>query len=186
MQILNNEQVNYCNAVREKLGTKEYLPGMSFQDKIYIKNNFFVLENKQEAIDYCKQKYLEARGSKSYVLVEDTIGFTVWVEDKSAKILGKEDPLEIIKNIDLEDLVSKMRSVGGIKIKDRRHNLKVYKQCIVGSDVCEYLINSLELSIEQAVSLGQRLMDEKWIHHVVDEHPFKNDRLFYRFYWDEE
>ncbi|MGD1921800.1 MAG: hypothetical protein ACFCAD_24665 [Pleurocapsa sp.] len=79
-----------------------------------------------------------------------------------------------------------MRSVGGIKIRDRRHNLKVYKQCVVGSEVCEYLADSLDHSIEQAISLGQRLMNEKWIHHVADQHTFKNEHLFYRFYWDEE
>ena len=186
MQILNNQQVSYCKVSTKKMGEPEFLPGISFQDKIYIKHKFFFLEDKHDAVKYCKQKYLEERGGKSYVLVEDTIGLTVWVEDKSARILGEEDPLEIIQNIDLEDLVSKMRSVGGIKIRDRRHNLKVYKQCVVGSEVCEYLADSLELSIEQAISLGQRLMNEKWIHHVADQHTFKNEHLFYRFYWDEE
>lgn len=186
MQILNNQQVSYCNIARDNMGEQEYLPGISFQDKVYTKNNFFPLSNKEDAIEYCKQKYLASRGSTSYILVQDTIGLTVWCEDKSAKILGEEDPLEIIRQIDLEDLVSKMRSVGGIKIKDRRYNIKVYKQCVVGSEVCQYLTNALELSIEQAIKLGQRLVDEKWIHHVADQHDFKNEHLFYRFYWDEE
>ena len=44
---------------------------------------------------------------------------------------------------------------------------------------------NLGLSVEQAVRLGQRLIDEKFIHHVTDDHPFINDFFFYRFYWDE-
>ena len=186
MQILSNKQVNYCNVSIEQSGETEYLPGMSFQDRIYLKEKFFPSEARQKAIDFCKNGFLEFRGSKSYVLVEDTIGFTVWTENKSAKVLGEEDPLEIINQIDLEDLVSKMRSVGGIKIKDRRHNMRIYKQCVVGSEVCNYLIDALELSTEQAITLGQRLIEEKWIHHVVDRQPFKNEHLFYRFYWDED
>lgn len=186
MQILNNKQVSYCNVAKNNQDKLECLPGMSFQDKVYVKNKFFPLENKNDAIEYCKQKYLDSKGRTSYVLVEDTIGLTVWNEDKSAKVLGEEDPFEIIREIDLEDLVSKMRSVGGIKIRDRRYNLKVYKQCVVGSEVCQYLIDALELSVEQAIKLGQRLMDEKWIHHVADQHHFKNEHLFYRFYWDED
>ena len=181
MQILNDRQVSYCNVVIKK----KYLLGMSFQNKIYIKNKLYSSTDKHDAIEYCRQKYLEARGSKSYILVENITGLTVWVENKSAKILGQEDPAEIIKNIDIEDLVAKMRSVGGIEIEDRQHNMNVYKECVVGNEVCEYLINSLEVSIKQAIALGQRLMDEKWIYHVVDRQPFQNEHLFYRFYWDE-
>lgn len=185
MQILNNKQVNYCNLARQKLDKQEYLPGMSFQNKLYIKEKFFSLDDKSKAVEYCKQKFLDYKGKKSYVLVEDSVGLLVWVEEKTAKIVGETDPLDFIKEIDLEDLVAQMRSVGGIKIKDRQHHFRTYKQCIVGSEVCEYLINNLELSVEQAIGLGQRLIDEKWIHHVVDRHQFKNEPLFYRFYWDE-
>ena len=186
MQILSNQQVRYCNIQSEQSGELQYLSGMSFQGKLFSKNKLFSLEQKEQAIDYCKQQYLQSRGAKSYILVEDTIGLIVWVEDKSAKIIGQEQPEDIINNIDLEDLVSKMRSVGGIKIKDRRHNLKVYKQCFIGTEACEYLIDRLELSLEQAIKLGQKLIDEKWIHHVVDERQFDNSHFFYRFYWDED
>ena len=185
MQILSNKQVSYCNIESKQSGNIEYLPGMLFQEKIFIKYQLFSLDSKDRAIEYCRQKYLEYKGEKSYILVEDSLGFIVWVEDKSARIIGKEDPLDVVNAIDLEDLVAKMRSVGGIKIKDRRHNLRLYKQCFVGTEACDYLIDNLELSIEQAIELGQRLIDEKWIHHVVDERRFHNRHYFYRFYWDE-
>lgn len=180
MQILNEQQISYCNVV---VG-KKCLLGMSFQDKIYLKNKLYSLTNKSNAIKYCKQKYLDAKGSKSYALVENVTGFTVWVENKSAKILGREDPLEIIHNIDLKDLVSKMRDVRGIKITEQ-DSTNVKTLYTIGNEVSECLINSLELSIEQTINLGQRLMDDKWIQSMVDRQPFANEYLSYRFCWDE-
>lgn len=184
MQILTHNQVSYCNVVREESG-ELYIPGISFQNKLYIKKKFFPVEQREKAINYCKQEYLQSKGGQSYILLEDTTGFTAWMEEKSAKIVGKQDEMDIVATINLEELVAQMRSVGGIKIKDRRHNLRVYPQCFVGKEACEYLIETLKISSEQAIKLGQRLINEKWIHHVVDDHPFKNDSLFYRFYWDE-
>jgi hypothetical protein len=40
-------------------------------------------------------------------------------------------------------------------------------------------------TVNEALSIGQRLIDLSLAHHVVDEHPFKNEKLFYRFYRDE-
>ena len=156
MQILDERQINYCNVVVEK----ECLLGMSFQDKIYLRNKLYSLTDKLNAIEYCKQKYLDAKGSKSYALVKNATGFAVWVENKSAKILGQKDPLEVIYNLDLKDLVSKIRSVRGIKIQDR-DSMNVYERYTTGKEVNECLIDSLELSIEQAINLGQKLMDDK-------------------------
>ena len=180
-------------------GIKEYFSGISYQNKLYIKNKFFTLEQRQEALAYTKQKFLEAKTKIiCYLLVEDDTGFTIWQEDTAA-ILVKEKTAELkpinkqeeiididpIQEIDLETLVSQMRSVGGIKIKNRRYKLKVYSQCFIGSDAVQWIVENLKLSREQAVRLGQRLIDEKWIHHVVDQQPFRDGFFFYRFYWDE-
>ena len=78
-----------------------------------------------------------------------------------------------------------MRNVGGIKIEDRRYKLKNYPKTFIGSEVVTWFKSELDISTEQAIRLGQRLVDEKIIHHVLDQHSFKNDLLFYRFYWDE-
>ncbi len=44
---------------------------------------------------------------------------------------------------------------------------------------------NLSLSTEQSIRLAQRLIDQKWIYHVVDRQNFANEFFFYRFYWDE-
>ena len=40
-------------------------------------------------------------------------------------------------------------------------------------------------TVNEALSMGQQMIDLSLIHHVHDEHPFKNENLFYRFYRDE-
>ena len=183
MQILNNQQVIYCNLIRINDSQTEHLPGVSYQNKLYIKSKFFDVDRKVQALEHCKQEFLASKGTMSYILVEDATGFTMWVEDKTVFLPEKE--ADLVDSIELEDLVSKMRGIGGIKIKDRRHNLKVYPQCFIGREAVKYFIDNLELSADRAIKLGQRLIDEKWIHHVLDRHEFENDFLFYRFYWDE-
>ena len=42
-----------------------------------------------------------------------------------------------------------------------------------------------KLSLNEAISIGQLLIDRGLIHHVIDRHNFKNEYLFYRFYEDE-
>lgn len=87
--------------------------------------------------------------------------------------------------IDFKKLVAKMRDLGGLHLKNRRYKLRIYPKCFVGSEAVEWMKLEYNLSTEQAVRLGQRLVDEKIIHHVVDEHNFADSYLFYRFYWDE-
>lgn len=186
MQIITNNQVEYCNLQIKSRENSECVPGISFKNKLFAKCKFYFAEQKSLALEYSKKKYLECKGAIAYVILEDITGLTVWEEDKSAIIAGQDDPLTFIQSIDLEDLASKMRSVGGIKIKDRLYYLKTYKQCFEGTEACKYFMDVLNLSVEQAIALGQRLIDEKWIHHVVDQQSFKNEKLYYRFYWDEE
>lgn len=39
---------------------------------------------------------------------------------------------------------------------------------------------------KEALRIGQLLMRKRIIHHVLDEHPFDDAYLFYRFYEDEQ
>ncbi len=92
--------------------------------------------------------------------------------------------------IDLYDerimtLVNDLRSDGGIEIKDRRYRLTSYPQCFVGNEVVKWIEAKYSLSKPEALRLGQELIDLKIIHHVADEHDFRDDYFFYRFYIDE-
>ncbi|MEM7064310.1 MAG: hypothetical protein AAF572_14235 [Cyanobacteria bacterium P01_B01_bin.77] len=86
---------------------------------------------------------------------------------------------------DLAQLVAQMRGTGGVVIKDRRYKLKIYPKCFVGSEAVQWLMLNFNLTLDDAIRIGQRMLERKIIHHVVDEQDFKNDYLFYRFYTDE-
>lgn len=52
---------------------------------------------------------------------------------------------------------------------------------MVGSEVVDWLEARPYCSGRaHAVTLGQRLVDAGFIHHVTHEHPFKDEDLFYR------
>ncbi|MGF1602636.1 MAG: mechanosensitive ion channel domain-containing protein [Thermosynechococcaceae cyanobacterium] len=94
-------------------------------------------------------------------------------------------PLQSIPklSLDLDTLAEQMRS--GISIQDRRHRLNLYPRCFVGSDAVAWLMETQKATQQEAIRLGQRLMEKGMIHHVLDEHPFTDAYLFYRFYADE-
>jgi hypothetical protein len=78
-----------------------------------------------------------------------------------------------------------MRGNEGIEIKDRKYRLTTYHQCFIASEVVQCMEKKYILSKSEAIRLAQELIDLKIIHHVTDNHEFKNDYLFYRFYIDE-
>ena len=49
----------------------------------------------------------------------------------------------------------------------------------------DWLVTNYDYSREEATELGQILVEKKIIHHVTDEHPFRDEYFFYRFYVDE-
>lgn len=170
MQILTDQQVKYCSVVQETSGALEYLLGISFQHKIFLKQNFFPADELDNARNYCQQKYLDAAGKRLYLLVKGTTGFDVWVEAKSARVLGDRDPRDLVEKFNLENLVDEICEVAGIEFDNCQDNLQ-------SGD----LINSLEVSLRQALDLGQRIIDEEWIYPVAEEQSFPNERIFPHF-----
>ena len=185
MQILANDRVSYCNVIFQKDNQVENLRGIFYKNKLFCKDKFFFKYQQREALQYGKQKFLEGKGKIMYLLIEDTTGLTVWIEDANLKLSKQQYFLDVVNTINIKDVVARMRNIGGIIIKDRRYHLVSYPKCFIGHEAVEWMMKNLSLSSEQAVRLGQRLIDEKFIHHVTDEHPFINDFFFYRFYWDE-
>ena len=86
---------------------------------------------------------------------------------------------------DLEKLIAEMRSANGLKISDRNYYLNFYPACFVGLEAVDWLVNKQNYKREEAIEIGQILLEKGIIHHVTDEHPFKDAYLFYRFYVDE-
>ena len=55
----------------------------------------------------------------------------------------------------------------------------------MGSEAVKWFMQQQLASREEAIKLGQVLVERSIIHHVTDEHTFKDDHLFYRFFEDE-
>ena len=71
-------------------------------------------------------------------------------------------------------------------IKDRRYHLRNYPRCFVGREVVDWLLAKGEADTrQQAISIMHNLEEYNTIHHVVDDHSFKDEFLFFRFRRDD-
>mmetsp|Transcript_18783 Transcript_18783/g.46136 ORF Transcript_18783/g.46136 Transcript_18783/m.46136 type:complete len:670 (-) Transcript_18783:37-2046(-) len=86
---------------------------------------------------------------------------------------------------DLTELVQRFRA--GVSVQDRKFRATKYKQCFVGSEAVQWLVSSGAAANESdAVNIGNAMMNAGVFHHVLRDHPFKDEMLFYRFVADED
>jgi hypothetical protein len=78
-----------------------------------------------------------------------------------------------------------MRDKDGVEIKTRRYKLKLYQRCFLGNEAVDWIVKKYNVSRADAVLLGQKLIDKKIAHHVLDSNQFEDTDLLYRFYEDE-
>jgi potassium efflux system protein len=82
---------------------------------------------------------------------------------------------------ELDALIERLRGTSGLDVCDRRHRFNTYVRCFVGREAVDWLVAREGLTRDEAVRLGQLLVQRDVIHHVLDEHPFRDADLFYRF-----
>ncbi|XP_041434160.1 rap guanine nucleotide exchange factor 4 isoform X1 [Xenopus laevis] len=72
-------------------------------------------------------------------------------------------------------------------IRDRKYHLKTYRQCCVGTELVDWLMqqSSCVHSRTQAVGMWQVLLEEGVLNHVDQEYYFQDKYLFYRFLDDD-
>ncbi|MEM9135912.1 MAG: mechanosensitive ion channel domain-containing protein [Cyanobacteria bacterium P01_F01_bin.42] len=103
------------------------------------------------------------------------------VRPYSAILSNSESEVEA----ELESLVEQMKGSNGLEIEDRRFRATLYPRCFIGQEAVTWIVRTQKATHEEALRLGQMLVKKGIIHHVTDEHAFKDDYLFYRFYEDE-
>lgn len=94
---------------------------------------------------------------------------------------------EPLGKVDLKELTDQLRVL--FPVEDRKYGLppKVYKKCFIGSEAVDLLVShEIAADREDAVRIGDLLLNEGMFHHVLKEHSFKDEKLFYRFREDEE
>ena len=89
-------------------------------------------------------------------------------------------------NASLRDIAADFQT--NVDIKDRKYHLKTYKQVFVGSEAVDYLLAAGHAqNREDAILLGRSLVSEFHLfEHVLRDHEFKDEHLFYRFVPDGE
>jgi small-conductance mechanosensitive channel len=88
-------------------------------------------------------------------------------------------------DVELDALAARMRAQDGVAIRDRRHLWTPYARCFIGRDAVAWLMEREELTRSEAIDVGQRLVERGDLHHVLDEHGFRDGPYFYRFRADE-
>ena len=92
-----------------------------------------------------------------------------------------------LDSADLEALAARVRTI--VDIRDRKYGLpaKTYPKCFIGSEtVAQLIVAGIAADEEDAVRIGNLLLNAGVFHHVQQAHPFKNKYLFYRFASDED
>ncbi|ELK32744.1 Rap guanine nucleotide exchange factor 4 [Myotis davidii] len=72
-------------------------------------------------------------------------------------------------------------------IRDRKYHLKTYRQCCVGTELVDWMLQQTPCvhSRTQAVGMWQVLVEDGVLNHADQEHHFQDKYLFYRFLDDE-
>lgn len=188
MLILQETQVEPCRVVKRKAGKLHAFPGVMYNNKLFRRLKQFPGPDVSGALSMARRIHRETSGKYLVLVVAEEVIHSVWGEERglfrtTTELVPENDP---IYQLELEELVSRMRDVNGVLIKDRRYKLKTYPRCFLGTEAQAWLMENFGLPAEGALRLGQRLIDERWIHHVTHEHDFEDAELFYRFYWDDE
>jgi Domain found in Dishevelled, Egl-10, and Pleckstrin (DEP) len=68
--------------------------------------------------------------------------------------------------------------------KNRTYHTKTYPLCLQGQEVFDWM-RTRGFSENEAMTIGQRMIDLNIIHHVADEQPFRAANLFFRACHDE-
>jgi MarR-like DNA-binding transcriptional regulator SgrR of sgrS sRNA len=194
MLILDSQEVEYCQLIGQAQGNTE--TGLIYNGKTFVRQKTFPREELEIAIKECRENYLdhEKRSQIPTLLVKENATVGIWMHengykpDYSQTIIPPSLATQTTqdnKNLSVKQLAEKMRAENGVTIKTRRYKLKFYHRCFLGNEAVDWIVAQTNFSRDRAIQLGQKMMDKKLFHHIVDEHNFKDEPLFYRFYEDE-
>lgn len=182
--LLKSQDVSYCQLVRQFGNTSEIVSGVSYKGNLFVRGNSFPKEQRQVAITEMRRNFLDPEPVIACLLVEKGDTVTIWHEDRyiTKTVTGADD---IVKYFSLAKLVEEMRSKSGIKIEDRARSFRLpYRRCFVGREAVDWMTNQLSINRPDAVALGIKLIDEKWLKNLSNEQSFGDDEFFYQFCMD--
>jgi potassium efflux system protein len=90
-------------------------------------------------------------------------------------------PTELLTDEKIQAIVVAMQGAAGIEVSDRWYRQNLYPACFIGSEAVAWLVQTQNCTREEAIHLGQILLDQGIIQHVSDDYPFRDGYVFYRF-----
>ncbi|KAK3068060.1 hypothetical protein LTS18_000826, partial [Coniosporium uncinatum] len=99
----------------------------------------------------------------------------------STQLFSEVEPYHT-SNIDLDKLAKDLQSPNGIKVADRRWHLILHYNCFVGSDLTTWLLEHFTdiATREEAVDIGNKLMEKGLFTHVRKQHAFRDGQFFFQ------
>ncbi len=100
---------------------------------------------------------------------------------------NSDDELVNLKSGELEELSKSFQAI--VDLRDRQYGFpaKTYEHCFVGREAVTRMIEKgMATDKDDAVRLGNVMLQAGIFHHVQRAHAFKNEYLFYRFASDED
>ena len=188
MLFLDHTQVKYCKLQENS----QDIPGIIYNGSVFTRAKSFPKEELQAAIKECREEYLdhEERSKIPTLLVQGKTSVGIWMKSdrhkaSNATLTSSTESTSKaetnLNRLSVRQLASEMRSPTGVEIKTRRYKIKLYQRCFVGSEAVDWLVNRTKLSRPDAIKIGQKMVDKGLFAHVSDNHPFKDEYLFYRF-----
>jgi hypothetical protein len=200
MLFLDHTQVQYCKIQ----SGDQTLSGLIYNKNLFIREKAFPKEEIEAAIKECREEYLdhEERSQIATLLVKGKNSVGIWMQNnkyKSNIISGSSEqttaqPQSFANNslakgnaqrISIRELASNMHSERGVEIKTRRHKLMLFQRCFLGNEAVDWMVAQVKVSREDAIILGQKMLDKGIFQHVSNEHQFKDEPIFYRFNEDQ-
>lgn len=184
--LLKSHDISYCQLVWQFGTTSAIVSGVSYQGNLFMRGNSYPLQQRQVAITEMRRNFLDPEPATACLLVEDGNIVTIWHEDRGI-IKAVETAKEIMSYLNLAELVARMRSSQGVEVKTRWQSFRLpYKRCFIGSEAVTWLTLQLSIDRHEAEILGQQLMDENLIYHILGKERFKDAALFYQFAQDRQ
>lgn len=185
MLFLDHTQVQYCKIQ----SGDQTLSGLIYNKNLFIREKSFPKAEIEAAIKECREEYLdhEERSQIATLLVKGRNSVGIWMQTtaKSQPSAENSQPKGNAQRISLRQLAIAMHSERGVEIKTRRHKLMLFQRCFLGNEAVDWLVNQVKISREDAIVLGQKMLDKGIFQHVANEHQFKDEPLLYRFNEDQ-
>ncbi|NET49049.1 MAG: mechanosensitive ion channel, partial [Merismopedia sp. SIO2A8] len=91
-------------------------------------------------------------------------------------------PTHLSPDLNLDALATDMQGEQGLERRDRTYDGQLHSNCFTGTTVVEWLVQQRDYTREDAILIGQWLLQQGFIYAVADQERFEDGYHFYQFH----